>query len=98
MIKLKHFLWYCSLTTGGIMIGFVTFMQSMWQLITIWPYYEQTDHYIDNLKFEPLKEIFQESHTILFTFCGIWAIFILANVVSAAMLVYGTTNVSLKYN
>lgn len=96
MLKLKHFLWFCSLTTGGILISFATFMQSLWQGLTIWPYYERTQFYINELKFAPLRELFNGNRTILFTFCGIWAFFVVASIISSGMLVYSTMNVSLS--
>lgn len=94
MKRLEHFLWFCSLTTGGLLVGFVTFIQSIWQGLTIWTFYEQKKTKIDKLNFELLKKLFKESDTMLYSLCGLWSIFILASIVSAGMLVFGTMNVS----
>ena len=96
MVQLKHFFWFCSLSTGGILISFATFMQSLWQGLTIWPYYEQTQSRIDDLRLDSLRQLFDDSRPMLVTFCVIWSFFILASIVSSAILVHATMNVSLK--
>lgn len=96
MLIVKHFLWFCSLSTGGILISFATFMQSLWQGLSIWPYYERTQSSIDELGFEPFRNLCNNSHTIMYTFCGIWGCFVLASITSSGMLVYSTMTVSLK--
>lgn len=97
MLQLKHFLWYFSLSTGGILISFATFMQSLWQGLTIWPYYEST-HKINELKLESFKKLLNGSRTMLHTFSGLWGFIVLISIVSSGLLIYGTMNVSLKLN